>query len=422
MKLHQKTLSNRMRTMYIVDADSPSVTIMLLVRVGSRFEQDKVAGIAHFIEHTFFKGTTKRPSSKEVAMELELLGGSSNAFTSYGYTGYYVKVPKDNAYQALEILSDMIKHALFAQEEIEKERGVIIEEIRMYEDIPRYKVDALFDELLFKGHPLGRDVAGSIATVSKIQRQDFLDFLASHYHADNMLLSVAGNIHLPKMLKAVKDAFADIKPGKQSNFVKAEKRKLPHQVHVFTKKLEQTHIVMGGFGYQREFSGKYALQVGASILSYGFGSRLFQVIRDQLGLAYYISASTQGYTEIGKYNISMGVDTKKVEVAINSVIKELAELKQGSFSDQELLRAKNYLIGTITTELETSDDLAEWYGLQELLSHKVEGIDTVVRKIRSITRADVVKVWSKILSADNLLISILGPHEKIGKLDVSPLR
>lgn len=418
MKPKLVTHENGLQSLFVRDTNTQSVTIMVLVRIGSRYESKAKSGLAHFVEHTIFKGTQKRPSSKQIGMEIELLGGLSNAFTSYDYTGYYIKVPKYNFAKAFEILADMVRNSMFSEVEIEKERGVIIEEIRMYEDLPKSKVASVFAANMFKGNMLGEDIAGSVDSVTSLKRNDFLEFVKTNYNGGNILLSLSGNFEEMEANKLISDYYSDLPKGKGSSFNKAKRYNLRStQIH-HKKQLEQTHIVMGGFGYERKTEKKFGLKIGNSILSYGFGSKLFQVIRDELGLAYYVGSSHDSFEEIGTFDVSMGVANSKKEEAVNAVLEQLLQLKQGKFTDDELLRAKNFLIGALTSELETSDEIASWYGLQQLLQHEIILLDDYIKSIAAISRDDVVEAWAPMLKPENMLFVSLGNE----KLDVSRLK
>ncbi|MBN1915573.1 insulinase family protein [Candidatus Dojkabacteria bacterium] len=416
MKVSTKRLKNRLKMLTVTDKDSQSATVMVLVRVGSRFESDEYAGLAHFVEHTFFKGTKKRPTSKIIGMEIENLGGTSNAFTSQDYTGYFIKVPKEKFKHAIDILADIIKNSVFEEKEIDKERGVIIEEIRMYEDLPMRKAPELFDQKLYGKHPLGRFITGTIDTVSKMPRKAFQDFVNSYYVGENVMVVVAGGIEPGESEEQIGELFGELAAGKYAECEMYETRKVESELFIFNKEVEQTHLVLGGFGVSRKDKERFAAQVGNAILSEGFGSRLFQVIRDQLGLAYYVYSHIEMLDETGSYLVGLGVDNKRVEAAVEAVVKELGVLRSGNFGEDELERAKNYLVGNLVTGLETTDDMALWHGIQELLTEEVISIEEAKTKILSVTKEEVVNVWEKLLNKDNLLLVGISPRKDLNRL------
>ncbi|KXK26609.1 MAG: Protease 3 precursor [candidate division WS6 bacterium OLB20] len=404
------TLKNGLRVLRLQDKNAAGVSIVMLVGVGSRHETEEQGGIAHFLEHSLFKGSKNYPTSKAIGMAVELLGGSSNAFTSYDYTGYYIKVPMHTAEQATAILADMIMYPVFDEREIEKERGVIIEEIRMYNDEPRSRASDLFNERLFQGHPLGRDIAGTIETVSSMTPDKLRGFVARNYHSRNMLLIFSGNFEPDTAQAWAEEHFSDIPAGEA---VATELFKRPdnlNEVLYHEKQLEQTHMVLGGFASRRTHPDRFKYQVGNALLSYGFGSRLFQTIRDELGLAYYISSGISSYEETGKFMIRLGSDATRAKEAVTAVLRELSAVIAGDFSDEELTRAKNYLIGTMTTQLEATDEIALWYGMQLMLRKEILSYEEISSRIEAVTRDEVTEAWSSVITSDNLLLSVLGPE------------
>ncbi|MBD3362116.1 hypothetical protein GF362_00165 [Candidatus Dojkabacteria bacterium] len=413
MSVSLEKLENGMRVLYIPQESMLSTTIMILVKVGSRYEDKVNNGIAHFVEHMFFKGTKKRPSSKAIGMAIERIGGNSNAFTSFDYTGYYIKVPKENLSEALKILADLMKNGLFKQEEIEKERGVIKEEIRMYEDNPMRKVSSLWFSEFFGDTPLGRDIAGTIESVDSMDRKFFMDFVDKYYVGDNILLTVSGGTEKEKTKELIIKNFSDLPNGSSKKFQNYEKQERKSKIKNFHKPLEQSHLILGGYSFPRDYQNKYTLKVGQAILSQGFGSRLFQVIRDKLGLAYYIYSKHQNLEEIGVFQIGLGVENSKVKLAVRALIEELRHIFKGNFDQEELERAKNYLLGGLVTDMENTDDFAVWYGLQELLMNRYDTIDEVKKQILGVQKNDVIDEMQKIYSGQNLLLVGLTPHQDL---------
>ncbi len=413
MRMDKTELPNGLRFLTIPVKASFSATIMVLVSAGSRYETSKNSGIAHFVEHMMFKGTEKRPSSKIIGMDIETIGGSSNAFTSYDYTGYYIKVPAEQIHNASEIMADMIKNGLFEEKEIEKERGVIIEEIRMYEDRPMSKVSSIWFDKFFGDTPLGRDIAGSVETVSKIKREDFQKFRNTFYHGKDLVVVLAGNLDSidPKMM--VEELFGDISIGHESSFEVYSKEERQKEIFQIKKSIEQSHLMIGGYGHNRNYKDKYKFKVADAILSEGFGSKLFQVIRDELGVAYYVYSSLTGLNDIGVYRIGLGVENSKIEIAVKAVIEEIRKLIEGKFDDDDLIRAKNYLLGNLVTDLESSDEIAIWFGIQELLLNKTLSVEEVKKEIMSVTKEDIISVSNDVFANQNLLMTAVTPEVEI---------
>jgi len=400
-----------------VPLKTPSVTIMVLVKTGSRNEIDSQAGLAHFVEHMFFKGTKNMPSSKDIGLAIENIGGTSNAFTSYEYTGYYIKIPKINYNKAIEILGDMLINSIYSPEEIVKESGVIVEEINMYEDMPMHKVQRIFQEKLFKDNALGRDIAGSIKTVKSFKKKHFVDFRNKYYQAKNLLVVVAGDVDKKNVIDKINSSFVFLNDQFEESKLSAKKSSLNNVLEVISDKNIQSHIVLGGFANKKMHADRYALRVTSTILSGGFGSLLFQEIREKLGLAYYVRFSFSSFSDIGKYSLSMGVDTERYEQAISGVIDVLNRIKKGDFSDIDINRSKNYLLGHYTTGLEASDDIALFYGLQKLLTNEIESIGKISKEILSVTKDDIIKSFSKIFVKNNIFGVMLGDVERKSGLE-----
>lgn len=410
MKPDFKITKSGVRTLLVDNNTSPSVAIVVLAGVGSRYETDAEAGIAHFVEHTLFKGSKKYPTSKIIDMEIELLGGTSNAFTSYDYTGYYIKIPKDNFEKSFEILADMINSPLFTESEIEKEKGVICEEIKMYNDLPRSRVSEIFTENLYARHPLGRNIAGTQETVKATSREQLRLFAEKYYTKANLLISIAGNFDKKLAEELCEIHFGSLPQGQTIEPQHFSNHRISKNLVVENKDLEQAHIVMGGYAPRRNSKNKYALQIGNSILSYGFGSKLFQKIRDELGLAYYIGASISSYADTGRYSIALGTDKKNAKKAIEAILTELESLIKGDFSDKDFERARNYLLGSMTTDLEAAEDIAVWFGLQKLLKDELLSVDEYINRLNSENRNSVIDAWREMLEGKEMLIATLAPE------------
>ncbi len=406
MQIIRQTYPNGLKSLSVLSKDTQAVTIMFLVKVGSRYEAVSEQGLAHFLEHTLFKGTSERPSSKQIGMEIESLGGSTNAFTSYDYTGYYIKAPAINFKPTFAILADMFRNSIFAEKELERERGVIIEEIRMYEDRPPSKVAQSWLSNFFRENPLAGDIAGTIESVREIKREQFLGFMEKHYYAENVLIVVSGNIEQGSIEEEISKYCLGI-PSRGEKLVSqyqqfefAEHSGRARNIEII-KEVEQTHVVLGGLALPRDHSQRFALQVANAILGAGFGSRLFQVIRDELGLAYYVYSRISSFTDVGIFQIGMGVDAKRVDEAIAATKKELTAVVEGQFTNDEFNRAKNYLLGNIVTELETSEDVASFYGMQEILEKEQLTIDQLREQILAVTLDDVHEVAGQIFKEEN---------------------
>ncbi len=413
MQILKEVYPNKLRSLSVLSDDAVSVTVMILVAVGSRYESENEMGLAHFVEHTIFKGTKTRPSSKQIGIEIESLGGSSNAFTAYDYTGYYIKAPAENFEKTFEILADMFQNSLFAAEEIEKERGVIIEEIKMYEDRPASKIMQTWNAALYDGNSLGRDIAGTEASVAAMQQQQFTDFLQKHYYAENTLVVVAGKVAQEKVIENTRRLLGNLPqmqstPSSYTDFTKStEELPAENKLININKDVEQSHIVLGGYALQRNHKDRFALRVADTILGSGFGSRLFQVIRDELGLAYYVYSRLSSYNDTGNFVVGMGIKQGKEQLAIDAVLKELENIVSGSFAENEFVRAKNYVLGGMVTEMETTEDIASFYGMRDLLGMEELTIQEIKEKIAAVQLDEVVGIARQIYTPENYTLASL---------------
>ena len=409
MKISQYKLKNGTECLTILDNDCPSVTTTILVRTGSRYENKSNSGIAHLIEHMTFKGTKQRKTSRDIANDIELLGGHMNAFTGHEYTGFYLKAPKQNFNMVLEVLADIFKNSIIPQVELNKEKRVIIEEIKMYEDIPMEKVQDLYLGKLFSNHPLGQNIAGSEKSLKSILREDCLDFIDKYFTKQNIVIVVAGGFCEEEIVNNLDKHFTENdKVNHPSIYEKALIRKLNNKYYKVNKNIEQSHIVSGGFLGPRNTTTRLPILIGNIILSGGFGSKLFQKIREDLGLAYYINLNVHQFTDIGFYSINMGVDHTKKQFAIEEVNKVIKQFLNGNITSTELKRAKNYLIGNLSTNLETSEELANWYGIRYLLDKDVILLDSFIKEIENIKIDDILNEWSKYFNKENTLTMVLG--------------
>ena len=416
MKHTTKTLPNGLRTVSIEDKDSLSVTILILVNTGSRFEKAEEAGIAHFVEHTIFKGTKKRQDVHKIGMEVELLGAKMNAFTSFDYTGYYIKCPKENFEKAFEVLSDMFLNSLFRDKDINKERGVILEEMRMYEDQPMEKIHSVFAEMLYGKHPLGRDIIGTEDTVGSVKQKAFKDFIGKFYNAKNIVVSVAGGVKEAEVTSQVEKYFSDVETGEENRVLEEFSTSETPQVKISNvqKPISQSHFIIGGFVPGRvDKDRKYILKVANTLLGRGFGSKLFQEIREKHGLAYYVYSSIDRFEEIGYFKVAMGVENTKKQIAVDGVLKQLEAMKNGDFSKDELDRAKNYMIGGLSLDLESTDQVALWYGSQLLLEKSLVEIEKVKNLIQNVNKDTIVSVCGEIFNPANIFLAGVTPHKKL---------
>jgi predicted Zn-dependent peptidase len=370
----------------------------------------------------FFKGTKKRPSTLDVAETLDRVGGEYSAFTGKEYTGYYAKVDAKHLDLALDWVSDIFLNSKLDPKEIEREKGVIIEEINMYLDTPIKYIGDLWEELLYGNQPAGWKILGEKEAVAKMKRKQFLDYLKEHYLAKNTVVIVAGNIkeiksqkHAPYQNEVsdvgskVQSYFANIKKGQPKTKQKVvEKQKKP-EVLLHYKKTDQTHLYLGIRGYDIFDDRKYALGLLGVILGGNMSSRLEISVKGREGLAYYIRTSAQTYIDSGYLATYAGVDNKRVEKAIRLILKEYKKITQEKISVRELKKAKDYIKGSTILDLESSDAVASFFGGQEILTNKILTAEEKFAKIDSVTVEDIQKVAKDVFKPEKLNLALIGP-------------
>lgn len=417
MKPHVTTLSNGLRVLTVDTKSFPTLTTILLIGAGSRYENEHNNGIAHFFEHMAFKGSKKYPDSMTITSTIEGLGGKYNAFTSKDHTGYWIKATSDNFGTVIDVLSDMILEPHLLGAEIEKEKGVIVEEINMYEDTPMWKSGDLFEELLYKGTSLGYEIAGTKETVNSFTRQTFLDYMHELYHPDNAVLVVAGGFGAggtKLYIDIVEKAFGNWArlPVSGSFETVLEHQEKPAVLSYF-KKTEQTHFCLGFRSHGFYHPIRFASSVLATILGGGMSSRLFSEVREKRGLCYYISTGRTSYADVGSFVTSAGVtnSVEKTKEAIKVILKEHKKIMHGDFTKEELAKAKALIKGRTLLSMEDSQNVGSFFGNELLLQQEIRTPEEVIARIEAITAEDVSKVANDIFKLNNLNLSIIGPYK-----------
>jgi len=386
--------------------------VLVLVSTGSKYETKRVNGISHFLEHMCFKGTAKRPKAIDISKELDALGSQYNAFTAQEYTGYYAKSDAKHFRKIFDVVSDVYLNSTFPDAEIEKEKGVIIEEINMYEDTPARHVQDLFMKLLYGDTPAGWNIAGEKENILKMKRDDFVTYKNKHYVPEATVLVVAGQVKEADVLKEVKKVFGVVKPEKKDRKIKVVDKQTKPEVLVSFKKTDQTHFVLGVRSYDLFSKKNSALTVLGGILGGGMSSRLFQKLREEMGVGYYVRAYNDTYTDHGAFQISAGVDNKRINEVIDAVLIECKKLKEEKVSDEELNKVKEFLIGNTKLSLESSDDIANFYGGQELLREEIKNLEEKTKEIRKVTTKEVQDIARAIFIDKNLNLALIGPFKE----------
>ncbi len=407
--MYQKTtLDNGLR---LVTANMPhthSVCIGIFVGVGSRYETESEAGISHFIEHLCFKGTQQRPTAREISEAIEGVGGILNGGTDKELTVYWCKVAQSHFPLALDVLTDMLLHSRFDPPEIEKERRVIIEEIKMGKDSPSQWVNILIDDLLWPNHPLGRDVAGSKESVSAITGDRMLGYLQSQYLPGNSVVAVAGNIQHDEVLAAVSQALGDWTSQPERPGCLAYKPELAQRLQVETRDIEQAHLCLALPGLSLLHPRRFTVDLLNIILGGGMSSRLFAEIRDKLGLAYSIQSYAEHFLDSGSVTVYAGVEPKNLKTAIKAILEQLAKLKE-QVPETELSKAKELSKGRLLLRMEDSRNVAGWVGGQEVLSERILSVDQVISIIEAITAEELKQLARELMVGSQLRLAVVGP-------------
>lgn len=416
MKIHKGELTNGIRTIIAPMESTETVTVQAMIRSGSRREKADNKGIAHFSEHIFFKGTSRRPNTLAISSFIENRGGEFNAFTDKEYTGFYTKLPAEHIEAGMDFVSDLITDPLLDPKEIEKEKGVIVEEINMYEDTPQQNVAEVIDETAWGDTPLGWSVAGTKETVQSFKQADFKQFIDANYFGQNMIVAVAGKTntatedliaeyfsHFPK------DGRAEVQPAKILTGPVVRNK---------VKKTEQTHFVVGLSGLPVKDNRRQILKVLTNIIGGGMGSRMFIEIREQQGLCYYIYACNVSLSDTGLLQIHAGVDIKRSQAALESVILELNKIKSSDIKEEELKRAKEISKGRLLLRLEDSEEVANFYTKQALYNLPSKTPQQVIAEIESVTMKEVRDMAHELIQNSRLHIAQIGPK----KLDLVKLK
>jgi len=408
---YKTKLKNNLRLIVSPISKTKTVTLLVMIETGSKYETKAISGLSHFLEHMFFKGTTRRPSTLAISTALDEVGGIYNAFTSKEYTGFYVKVASRHAERAFDVISDILQNSKFELEEIKREKKVIIEEIKMYQDNPMHYVGELFEQLLYGDQPAGRMVIGTKKTVLSFRQKDFLDYLQKMYKASNIIVCMAGNISSSRAKKLTGKYFTRLYKGKPKPKPKVKEKQVSPQVLVHWKKTDQTHLCLGVRTYSISHPDRYVLTLLGIILGGSMSSRLFISVRERLGLAYYIKASPEFYTDSGYLVIQAGIDNKRIKKALEVILGELVRIKKEGVEMKELKKAKEFIKGATSIELETSDAQAAWLAKQEILTKKLRTLKQVFADIDKVNSRDIRRVAGNIFTNKKLNLALIGPHK-----------
>lgn len=411
--LKPQILKNGARVHFVPVAGTSATTLLVLFKVGSRNEQLKVWGGSHFVEHLMFKGTKRRPKTIDISKELDRYGAEYNAYTGKDLTGYWVKIESGKIGVAVDLLHDMLFHSKFDAVEMRREKGVIIEEIKMYEENPVMHIEDLLEEAMFDGHVLGRNIAGTAKSMTAMKRADVVAYHREYYVPENMVVVMAGNVSESARRQVVKtfgavsshkvkrldEPFAGMRPSKQP------------RVRIQTKPVAQIQVAFGFPTPGRGHKDMEALKLLASVLGGTMSSRLFIEVREKRGLCYHVRASVDAYDDVGMFVIRAGLDAKRLKEAASVIKTEVMKVVKNGISAKELAMAKDNLRGAMLLQLEDSSASAEFVGRQELFLHAVEAPEEKMKRFDAVTRQDVLRVAGEALDASLLSVAAIGPFK-----------
>ena len=388
-----------------------STSMVLMFAGGSRVEDDRLGGVSHFIEHLFFKGTHRRPTPKEIADAIEGVGGFINASTDKELTAYWARVPAEHMRLGLDVLFDIVANSRLDADDVEKERMVILDELRMYQDQPQELVQNVFEELIWPGHPLGRDIAGTEESVSRLTRDDILEWADAHYRLPNLVVGAAGSLDVEETIAAVSSGLSLRADADGALVAEAPGPLTAPRVLVRRRDTEQAHLCLGARAVSYTDPDRYALDLLNTVLGEGMSPRLFLNIRERLGLAYDVHSFTQKHRDTGYLGIYIGVEPKKAPDAVNAAMEELRGLGRTEVAEDDLARAKEFTKGRLRLELETTNGVAFWLTYQQLLLGGINTIEDELALVDAVTADDVKRVAERVLS-EPMQMAVIGPFAR----------
>ncbi len=401
---------NGLRVVLVPQASALAASVLILVEAGSEYETKRTNGVSHFLEHMVFKGTVTRPRSGMIAEELAGLGAQFNAFTTQEFTGYWAKAEAHKLPKIMDIVSDLYLNPLLAPAEMEKERGVIVEELNMYEDTPMRKVQDVFFELLYGDQPAGWDVGGTKEIVRKLTREDLAAYRTARYVAPKTVVVVAGKFRETAVRAQLAQTFGRLPRRSAPRKLPARERQSSPKIMVKHKKSDQGHLTLGVRAFDIFDKRRYALQVLADVLGGGMSSRLWKKVREEMGAAYYIHSDADLFLDHGFLSVSAGVDHTKTAAVIRAILDECRILRQDLVPPDELKRSKDHMLGGLILGLETSDELASYYGGQEIMTGKPLPPAEIMDRIKATTAEEVRAAARTVFVDKGLNLAIIGPY------------
>lgn len=412
MKYTEKVLSNGLTVLQVPSTDAESVVVDFFVKTGSRSETTKENGISHFLEHFLFKGTKKYPSALAISSLIDSIGGEMNANTGKEHTQFYIKAASHHLKLIFEVLTDMLQNSLLDEAELEREKGVIVEEINMYKDTPMYEIENILEQQMWPKDALGRDIAGTKETVTKFNREMFQDYINRHYQTPNMILGVSGKYNQAELNKLIQTHWAKYPKKRYYGWEKVSDRQAAPRLKLQYKVTEQAHLVMGFKGLAYGDKRNAAQSVLSAVLGGGMSSRLFMEVREKRGLCYYVRSSGGNYQDTGVFNIGAGVQIGKIEEALKVIIQELSKVKNKKIESGELQKAKEYIKGKTVLALEDNQVRLDWFLDRAAFHPKITTPTEAFKKIDAVTSADIQKVSRDLFQSKKMTLAVIGPYKQ----------
>ncbi len=410
-------LDNGLRILTAPMESAQSVTCAIMLAAGSRYETAETNGIAHFAEHMFFKGTERRPTARDISKEIDAIGGEFNAFTGKEYTGYYVKCAAESRDVALDVLVDMLRNSKFDPEEIEREKGVIIEEMNMYYDTPRDFISGVYEELLYGDQPLGWDIIGRKETIRGAKHDMFRSYVDHWYRPSRMVVGIGGNLG-DGLHERIVELLGDVAEGETGEAAPVQLNLNGNpQVKVHTKASDQAHVTLGVHSYPLEHPDRYVLQVLSTILGGGMSSRLFTEVRERRGLAYYVYGLNHSYTDAGSLYAQAGVDINRIDDAVSTITAELRTIAEDAVPTDELDKAKSFAKGRFVLQLETSQGLLMFGLRREILEGSTPDPEEILAELDKVTAEDVQRVAQDLIETRGLNLAVIGPFDDAARFE-----
>jgi len=410
-RYQKKVYKNGLTLLTVPIETAQSIIMSVFVKAGSRYEEPRVNGISHFLEHLHFKGTKKFPTAKKLSEVVDSIGGEFNANTGKEHTQYFIRAASEHLPLIIDVLTDMLQNPLFDEKEIEREKGVIIEEINMYKDNPQIHIESLFEETMWPGSALGRDIAGTAEVIRAVNRKDILDYRKKWYQPSNMIIAVAGKFNEAELEQQLGKLWSGLPNTAVAKVAAASPKQDQPRLAVQNKQTEQAHMMVGfkGFDYNHKLNPQ--LMLLSTILGGGMSSRLFLQIRERRGLAYYVGASLNNYLDTGNFYVRAGLKVSSAPEALEVILAELVKLAQAGVSARELKKAKEYIKGKIVLGLEDPHGTLDWYLTHAAFTKKTETPKEAFAKLEKVTGEEIELLAGQLFRKETLVASVIGPFQ-----------